>query len=61
MSDQGKDRRSKEPAIGPHDDLAGETQTPIGHAPPGAAALPLFSVIGFGVLIGGLVSALKTR
>lgn len=29
--------------------------------PPGSSPLPLISIIGFGILVGGIISAMKTR
>ena len=40
---------------------APDTQKPKEPLPAGSSALPLLSVVGLGVLCGGLISALKTR
>lgn len=34
---------------------------PAGDLPSGDSSLPLLSVIGFGILVGGVISALRTR
>lgn len=36
-------------------------QTPLGDLPNGNSSLPLLSIIGFGILVGGVISALRTR
>jgi len=36
-------------------------QTPLTDLPNGNSSLPLLSIIGFGILVGGVISALRTR
>ena len=36
-------------------------QTPLSDLPNGNSSLPLLSIIGFGILVGGVISALRTR
>jgi hypothetical protein len=36
-------------------------QTPLTDLPSGNSSLPLLSIIGFGILVGGVISALRTR
>jgi len=36
-------------------------QNPLSDLPSGNSSLPLLSIIGFGILVGGVISALRTR
>ncbi|MFB3813786.1 MAG: hypothetical protein ACE14L_06715 [Terriglobales bacterium] len=48
-------------AAGPQPEFIQVSQQSEQVLPGGSSALPLLSIIGFGVLLGGIVSALKTR
>jgi hypothetical protein len=49
------------PGDGPHHRLAARVEHPSGSSQDAGGVLPFLSIIGFGVLVGGTASAMKTR